>query len=717
MVRWAAMRFLLEAYRRQRRRLQLEQLLLLTARCLLVALIGMAIARPYFAGSGVGASGARTVIVALDNSLASSVRDDDGGMALERLKAEARALVGSLNAGAGDVVGLIALGGPAQALVMPPSSDFAAVLRLIDELTPTDSAADVAGALLEVDALESVDSSRPISLVLLSEWLAGSVALDRSLRPLRRAVEVVGREVRTTGPMNVAVTHVEPPRSLLVRRGLGSADLSNPIRVLLRRSGNGIDEPSVTQVRARIEGASGDPVELGTAVVRWEMGQREAVATIAVRSSALASAGAMGLLSVGIDRDAIDGDNEWRVPVELRDAIRVGVVAPARFGRQVGVGRFEASDWVMLALVPTAESASGLEIFEVLPGAIDRPRLGSLDAVIVLRPDMVDTGSWVVLREVVDRGGLVVVSPPIEAQVHTWPDAMMSAFGLEWQIAREVRTLEPSVTLARPGASEASLLRVIAGELPYLVESVRVSKLLDVTVGLKPEGSSSLAGDRLESDPIVSGEVGLRTASGEPVLLIGVPEGSRGVVVLLSTALDPTWTDLPAKPLMVPLMQEVVRQGVARGSQGLMLVSGVQAPRPSGVVELVPVGVGPRVSLRDGAPTAVLRQAGVWRAVDVSGSPRVTVVANADHAGSDTSALSESAVADWLRGVTDSPVRLIAGRDVAGALAASGEAGETRGAGFAWMLLFAAAALAALEMFAARVASHAGVSVAPGGAA
>ena len=37
-VPWAAMRFLLEAFRKHRRRLQVEQLLLLAVRCLIVAL-------------------------------------------------------------------------------------------------------------------------------------------------------------------------------------------------------------------------------------------------------------------------------------------------------------------------------------------------------------------------------------------------------------------------------------------------------------------------------------------------------------------------------------------------------------------------------------------------------------------------------------------------------------------------------------------------------
>ena len=45
-IPWAAMRFLLDAYRKQRRKINLEQVLLLAARCLLVALLALAVGKP-----------------------------------------------------------------------------------------------------------------------------------------------------------------------------------------------------------------------------------------------------------------------------------------------------------------------------------------------------------------------------------------------------------------------------------------------------------------------------------------------------------------------------------------------------------------------------------------------------------------------------------------------------------------------------------------------
>src|SRR6266481_6696679 len=68
-IRWAAMEFLLKAQKRTRRRLIIEQLLLLALRCLLIALVGLLVSR--FVGCGDSNIGGKPNlhIVLLDDSL------------------------------------------------------------------------------------------------------------------------------------------------------------------------------------------------------------------------------------------------------------------------------------------------------------------------------------------------------------------------------------------------------------------------------------------------------------------------------------------------------------------------------------------------------------------------------------------------------------------------------------------------------------------------
>src|SRR5687768_12325482 len=68
-VVWAAMRFLSASVEQHRRRMKVEDLILLALRCLLIALIALALARPATLSSGGGAGGSRvTAIIVVDNS-------------------------------------------------------------------------------------------------------------------------------------------------------------------------------------------------------------------------------------------------------------------------------------------------------------------------------------------------------------------------------------------------------------------------------------------------------------------------------------------------------------------------------------------------------------------------------------------------------------------------------------------------------------------------
>src|SRR5688500_6522171 len=86
---WAAMRFLLEAYRRQRQRIQLEQLLLLLVRCAILAVLGLALSGPLLGGiaSGLGAdTSGRLVFLVLDDALSSQASADPGAPVRRRFE-------------------------------------------------------------------------------------------------------------------------------------------------------------------------------------------------------------------------------------------------------------------------------------------------------------------------------------------------------------------------------------------------------------------------------------------------------------------------------------------------------------------------------------------------------------------------------------------------------------------------------------------------------
>jgi hypothetical protein len=198
---------------------------------------------------------------------------------------------------------------------------------------------------------------------------------------------------------------------------------------------------------------------------------------------------------------------------------------------------------------------------------------------------------------------------------------------------------------------------------------------------------------------------------------------------MLASAPVLSWTDLPARPLMVPLVQEIVRQGVGEAGATLSAIAGRSLGVPGGTTELRPEGEAattstPRIAVdAAGAVTTAVRSAGVWRAVDSASRSRGLVVVNPDADGAKLDAQPPDGVRAWLAGAFGQAGGDAAAGGSATALASvtwmddlasnpSGVgAGVTPPGKSAWTLplFIAALALAFLEVFLARWFSHAKV--------
>lgn len=147
---WAAMRFVIAAYRKTRRRVQMENLLLLLLRMAAVALLAFALARP-FTGRLSPLAGftesRRDVILVLDGSASTGYRESVDTV-FDRSVARAREIVRELDGGRGDRVRLILAGGYPRLLSWTQPAQASAMLDTL--AAPTDESLDLAGALGEV---------------------------------------------------------------------------------------------------------------------------------------------------------------------------------------------------------------------------------------------------------------------------------------------------------------------------------------------------------------------------------------------------------------------------------------------------------------------------------------------------------------------------------------------------------------------------------------
>src|SRR5947209_16392649 len=117
-VTWAAMEFLLRAMRKNRRRLEFEQWLLLATRCLLIFLLGAALARPMGCNNSAlagraGRTGFNVIVVDNSYSMAYEANRPGARTHLDQAKKIAHSLISHFSPG-GESVVLITTASPVR---------------------------------------------------------------------------------------------------------------------------------------------------------------------------------------------------------------------------------------------------------------------------------------------------------------------------------------------------------------------------------------------------------------------------------------------------------------------------------------------------------------------------------------------------------------------------------------------------------------------------
>jgi hypothetical protein len=779
-VMWGAMRFVMQAYRKTQRRLLLQRWLLLAARCLLLAALAIVLARPLVSGSGARSGDGRTLHLVIDNSIASGVRRD-GRTALEEHRAVALRLLGTL--GASDRVSLFAAGGPAAALVWPPSSDLASVRELIEGLKPNDAGADLRTPLTTISgAFDPTTPSGTASmhtLCVLSDFASGALDLRAGAPKLPPGVRVLATSPPSQASGNVGIASVNSSRNVLFA---GDAAGASTITVSLVRSGSIVNDAGTSDVKLSLESSRETPGvpgtgSLGTGRVRWAPGQRAAAVSIAVDDLArLAGTNTTPIVRASIGGDSLVADDAFRLPLSAKGALRVGLVGEPPVAARAGGGAsggggaidaFSPVQWINAALRPT--DGAGIELEELDALSLDTPRLARLDALIITTPDRLDATAWTRVGAFVRSGGLLIFTPTAGLDAHAWVDAMRRAMPLGWTLETSVTDLTTSATPSRvlpigpsdDASDPADLLSGVRREMDDLTRSVSVTRLLKASVDRAPADARTA-----DSGPRGVSTL-LRLSTGEPLILSGglaaatpptetatnaarstSPDStataasgagvagaqaatppSTGQVVYIASAFSARWTDLPSKPLMVPLMQELVRQGVSQSRPAQWSTAGATPSLPTGAAELraiVSAAASGDEALRSpaldprGRLVEPLRDSSLYDIISAQGQSLGKLAVNPDAAGARLDAPDSGALSAWLSTAMNEPgaQAVLIDRTGAGtldperAMSQVTRASDRSASGASW--LWIVLALAGLELVLARWASVSVSSVTPG---
>ncbi len=591
-ISWGAMRFLEQAYKKRKRLITVEQLLLLLTRCAIIALIAGGVGA-LILGSGTNNQRPRTLLLVIDNSIHSATILEGTESSLQRQQKRALELLETLDSSRGDRAALITTAGPAQGIAIPATTELGLIRSRVQSLGATDAERDLEGSLaLLRDAIEnSQDQSVMTPAFLLSNAGWDSEAIQDQSTPLGRSdgietilLDVPTRSQNSTATTNYAITQASPLRPIVTRSNEQgeSNDEIHGIQITLARSG----DPNTTGSLSLLLTDAVSGTVLDSESIDWPIGQTTLTRSIALDPDALnATRGGSALIRVSIEiiqADSNPRDNTRIVGLPLRQQIRIGIIDS--FSSQ-SEGIIRPSRWVRAVLGADERLISIQQINA--SAAADRID-PTLDMLFILTPSAIDDRGWSRIARLnsASSGSMpIVITPDADQGSIEWMTQLETLAPQLTDGLVQLKSYEPAIGLANT-LTDHGLLSGIENEYAALASSVTLSRSLELHPG--PRAAVLLRNS--ESQPIALTSVARELDS----------DSTLGSVVVLGFALDARWTDLPARPLFVAMMHETLRSLLARSISPDNRIAGRQA---SGLAfdNLEPVlddqdTIGPRIS-------------------------------------------------------------------------------------------------------------------------
>lgn len=586
-VRWAAMEYLLEAMRQNRRRLKFQDLILLLLRSSAIALAALALARPVAcsnsaAGRIFGQSSGLHVIV-IDNSGSMGYLADrpTARTHLDQARLVAKGILSRLQSGQ-DAVAIITTaaksaddGSPARpAVVGNITYDLAAAAAVVDQVPQTFAATDLSGALQQ--ALE------------LTRQASG---------PQQRTLHLLTDSTRSAwqGPGSEALQQVGPQLAGLYRivhYNLGLPRQTNLAITDLRINGNfastAIPADFAATVRAYGDGASGS--------LQWQLGDAALPGQANIPLSAdtlpqvlpqvvLNAPGPRRLTATLSPEDRLPVDNVRYRAMDVVGRLNVLIVEG---DRDLGAMRSSAS-FLETALSPgkgtggSADSSSSPVAFQAISEVelSSRP-LADFQAVILTNVARLSSTQADNLVRFVRDGGALILFMGDNVSSDTYNRELTSRGLLPGSLVRKVQTpdgAEPQRFAFKPSGVLHPLLSVFRGEEKSGLATARIFTYWQMELPTSTHASRVLD-----------------FANGDPAIVLQTV--GAGQVVFVATSADSRWTTLPAKPAYVALVHEILAGTVSAGDQWMNLTAGQRLSVPP----RIPLSGNPRLLDPSGNP-------------------------------------------------------------------------------------------------------------------
>lgn len=539
--KWAAMRFVQESMRKNRRRIQMEDLLLLIVRCLLVALLVLAFAQPVLktrVAGGMAASGSVAVAVVLDNS--ASMGQSNG--VETRFEEGQKAIDKAVDAlGSGSILSLFLVSDRADALIAKPSPDLTRFRRSLQLAPLSNRSTDLAkGVRAAYESLKSV-TDRPREVWIYTDSQApawGGLDQIQQLEQQHPDINFKPVVLGHNGEENLAVIDLQSQG--------GVPAVNQPCNFRVRVANYGSRPATGIRVRLSLDDAAPCDEAL--------LDHIDPGATKSVNLFGRFATTGFHSVSATLPPDRLPVDNQRAAAVQVADKMKVLIMESSS---QVPVverdGYFLAN-----ALAPiAADQTAGYYLqVEVASAAI----LGQKDitpykVLFLCNPPAISEAQSAALKAYLDQGGNIVIFPGPKSNPGTWPasfaallPAMVSPVQQVDNLPLQGRNFSHPVTELWNDAAQGNLGAVTFNHYFPL-------KLKDAPTdgGEKPVAMLQLSS---------GGPAAAEWARG------------RGRVVLFDSTATSQWNNLPLHPAFVPLMQRLLGYLSRNNSARLTLAPG-----------------------------------------------------------------------------------------------------------------------------------------------
>ena len=571
-IDWGAMQFL-ELGRNARRKIRLEQLLLMLLRMALIALIALALARPWVSGgmfTNLVSTQSRDVVFVIDGSYSMGW---EGKATTPHAAAQQwiREFLEELNPG--DTVSLLDARDLVRPVIESPTQDFRFVREQLDALPPPSGSSNLAEATAQAVSMLSRTSNLARDVIVLTDgqargwspadenrWARFDDLLEQpAVRPNVWVIDVARHD--SPELPNFAVGHLELSRDLTVP--------DSPVRIKSKVMYSGGKEAVNRKVFLEIDGQ-----RLAEKTLNIKLQPAgEASVEFEYRPKSTGSQ----LLSIVLADDNLPGDNRADAALSVVPALPVllidGDPNPELFRRETFFAK--------AALSATSNEAPWVRADVQDQAEFDTTTLDNYEVVVLANVSELTNAQATAVKQFVQRGGGLIVALGDKVNADSYNRLLYgdgnSLLPAQLESIDRDKTAEDNADGERTGTrvSPASL------ELPWMrsfdvesgvdflntrFESWWVVKPSDgkpdENVADPPDvaADDATAADNADSEtqpvdvsmPLVPAYL----TSGAPLLV--TRNYGRGAVILMTSSIDRDWGTLPTQRDFVPFLHELV---------------------------------------------------------------------------------------------------------------------------------------------------------------